>query len=463
MADSIVKYTANGTIREFSIPFDYISRDDVVVLVAGSEATFTFLNDTTVSLAVIPALNTVVVIKRQTSKVPLVDFTDGSTLFEADLDLANQQARYLAEEARDRAENSMELNDADGTWNAKGFRIRNIGEPLTDDEVATKGFVNTSGSSIIAEAIAIRNELYNLSPVVERLPYGSVGYSQYEANTGTFTLFLSEGPQGVQGIEGQVGPNGPQGPVGIEGPRGPEGPRGQTGDTGAEGPTGIQGVTGLQGIKGDQGDRGLEGVQGNLGETGPTGPQGIEGDVGPIGPQGIQGQIGDQGPTGATGPQGDTGLDGVQGNIGETGPTGPQGLTGDTGAQGPEGPTGPQGVEGDTGLQGPLGPVGPVGPQGPEGVEGPRGLQGVTGEQGLLGPQGVLGPIGPQGIQGIQGDVGPDGSQGPDGNMGATPLGLAFGRFFIDDDGVLQIEYYGSADTNDFTIDADGYLFVETV
>ena len=47
--------------------------------------------------------------------------------------------------------------------------------------------------------------------------------------------------------------------------------------------------------------------------------------------------------------------------------------------------------------------------------------------------------------------------------MGATPLGLAFGRFFIDDDGVLQIEYYGSADTNDFTIDADGYLFVETV
>lgn len=412
MADSIVKYTANGTVREYSITFDYISRDDVVVLVGGSEATFTFLNDTTVSLAVIPALNTVVVIKRQTSKVPLVDFTDGSTLFEADLDLANQQARYLAEEARDRAENSMELNDADGTWNAKGFRIRNIGEPINDDEMATKGFVNTSGSSIIAEAIAIRNELYNLSPVIERLPYGSVGYSQYEANTGTFTLFLSEGPQGVQGVEGPVGPNGPQGPEGIEGPRGPEGPRGQTGDTGAEGPTGIQGVTGLQGIKGEQGDRGPEGVQGNIGETGPTGPQG---------------------------------------------------LTGDTGAQGPEGPTGPQGVQGDTGLQGPLGPVGPVGPQGPEGVEGPRGLQGVTGEQGLLGPQGVLGPIGPQGIQGIQGDVGPDGAQGPDGDMGATPLGLAFGRFFIDDDGVLQIEYYGSADTNDFTIDADGYLFVETV
>jgi hypothetical protein len=47
--------------------------------------------------------------------------------------------------------------------------------------------------------------------------------------------------------------------------------------------------------------------------------------------------------------------------------------------------------------------------------------------------------------------------------MGSTPLGLAFGRFFLSDEGELQIEYYGTANDNDFSIDADGYLHVTTV
>jgi hypothetical protein len=47
--------------------------------------------------------------------------------------------------------------------------------------------------------------------------------------------------------------------------------------------------------------------------------------------------------------------------------------------------------------------------------------------------------------------------------MGATPLGLAFGTFSINSDGELQIEYYGDANDNDFSIDADGFLYVTTV
>ena len=90
-------------------------------------------------------------------------------------------------------------------------------------------------------------------------------------------------------------------------------------------------------------------------------------------------------------------------------------------------------------------------------------MQGITGEQGPLGPIGPIGPSGPQGIQGIQGPVGPDGNKGPTGDMGATPLGLAFGTFYLNDEGELMIEYYGDADTNDFRIDAEGFLYVTTV
>ena len=81
MADSIVKYVADGSTSEFSITFPYINRADVTVLVSGVAAAHTFLNDTTITLTSTPEINAIVAIKRQTSKVPLVDFTDGSTLF----------------------------------------------------------------------------------------------------------------------------------------------------------------------------------------------------------------------------------------------------------------------------------------------------------------------------------------------------------------------------------------------
>jgi hypothetical protein len=47
--------------------------------------------------------------------------------------------------------------------------------------------------------------------------------------------------------------------------------------------------------------------------------------------------------------------------------------------------------------------------------------------------------------------------------MGATPLGLAFGRFYLSDEGELMIEYYGQASDNDFTIDENGDLSVTTI
>ena len=51
MADSIVKYTADGTTTDYSITFSYISRDNVVVLVDGVASTaFAFLNDATIVL-----------------------------------------------------------------------------------------------------------------------------------------------------------------------------------------------------------------------------------------------------------------------------------------------------------------------------------------------------------------------------------------------------------------------------
>lgn len=53
------------------------------------------------------------------------------------------------------------------------------------------------------------------------------------------------GPQGPQGVQGEVGPTGPQGetgPQGIQGETGPQGPQGIQGEQGEQGPAGIDGA-----------------------------------------------------------------------------------------------------------------------------------------------------------------------------------------------------------------------------
>jgi hypothetical protein len=78
---------------------------------------------------------------------------------------------------------------------------------------------------------------------------------------------------------------------------GPEGPQGIQGEVGPEGPQGIQGEPGADGLQGIQGETGADGLQGIQGETGSEGPQGIQGDPGADsqvpGPEGPQGPSGD--------------------------------------------------------------------------------------------------------------------------------------------------------------------------
>jgi len=112
---SIVNYVADGSTNQFQIPFTYINQADVVVTVNGATPTFTFLNSTTINIAATPASGAKVIIKRVTPLNALVDFTDGSTLFEADLDLAHQQNRLISEESRDRADSAIATIDANIT------------------------------------------------------------------------------------------------------------------------------------------------------------------------------------------------------------------------------------------------------------------------------------------------------------------------------------------------------------
>jgi len=118
MALARVTYTQSVSgNRNFSVPFPYLSKDHVKVTVNGEAVTFSWLSASSIQLTTAPAIGAKVEVRRVTERNSLlVDFADGSTLTESQLDLASKQNFYLSQEADDLAvESNTIANDAKTT------------------------------------------------------------------------------------------------------------------------------------------------------------------------------------------------------------------------------------------------------------------------------------------------------------------------------------------------------------
>jgi len=108
MAFSYYNYTGDGTTTQYPVAFPYIRREHVLAAVAGSPATFTFVNSSTIQMDVAPANGATVRVYRQTPlTAPLVDFADGATLVAADLDTNAKQSIYTQQELSDSQEEGL--------------------------------------------------------------------------------------------------------------------------------------------------------------------------------------------------------------------------------------------------------------------------------------------------------------------------------------------------------------------
>ena len=130
MAFAIDTYTGNGNTTSFSITFPYIEQAHVIVTVDGVTKTltthYTFSNSSTISFGTAPAASTVIKITRSSNRTArLVDYQDGSTLTEATLDQDANQAFFMAQEAIDVTEGSLNLNASD-EWDATSKKIVNV-------------------------------------------------------------------------------------------------------------------------------------------------------------------------------------------------------------------------------------------------------------------------------------------------------------------------------------------------
>ena len=102
MAYSYTTYTGNGSTTQYAVAFGYIRREHVAVTVAGSAATFTWVNSSLIQMDAAPANGAAVLVYRTTPlAAPLVDFADGATLVAADLDTNARQSIYTQQELDD--------------------------------------------------------------------------------------------------------------------------------------------------------------------------------------------------------------------------------------------------------------------------------------------------------------------------------------------------------------------------
>lgn len=102
MAYSSVTYPGTGSQTDFTFSFAYLEDADIDLLVDDVSVPFTFISESALRATTAPAASTVVTIKRTTSlDSPGVNYADGSTLLEADLDRLALWALYQAQESAD--------------------------------------------------------------------------------------------------------------------------------------------------------------------------------------------------------------------------------------------------------------------------------------------------------------------------------------------------------------------------
>lgn len=253
MEYSLVHYTGDGSNTIFTVPFGYIKKESVrinVDTVPVDPDKIEWLTETSIRLHMVPSEGSDVYIYRDTEKEnPMVDFNDGSTLAEKELDLAVLQLLFICQEAFDALKGETAVEAAQQARTTLKKCLEALAELLENKA----DFDKTVALFRSMACTVVRSK-------------DSPGYAEYDFDTGMLYIGVPEGPAG------------PQGPEGIQGPRGQDGP---------QGPQGIQGVPGPQGEPGRKGDTG------ERGEKGAQGPQGGPGPQGPAGPQGPKGEPGD--------------------------------------------------------------------------------------------------------------------------------------------------------------------------
>lgn len=157
MAVTFIDYTAPAT---YSFTFDYLDVSNVKVYVDGVAKTQgTHYTVQASPKAVIftagnsPTAGAIVRIKRETYRAaPLVDFNNGSTLLESDLDTALKQTLYINQEVSELNDTTLAIEAGSPNYTALNKKITSLAAPTNAQDATNKTYVDTADALKLAKA-----------------------------------------------------------------------------------------------------------------------------------------------------------------------------------------------------------------------------------------------------------------------------------------------------------------------
>jgi hypothetical protein len=157
MALTFIDYTAPAT---YSFTFDYLDVSNVKAYVNGVQKTqgVHYTVQTSPKAVVFtagnaPAAGAIVRIRRETFKLaPLVDFNNGSTLLEVDLDTALKQTLYINQETAELNDTTLALEAGSSNYTALDSRIIDLANPVNAKDAANKTYVDAADTLKVSKA-----------------------------------------------------------------------------------------------------------------------------------------------------------------------------------------------------------------------------------------------------------------------------------------------------------------------
>lgn len=165
---TVYTYPLNGSQQDFSVPFEYLARRFVSVTLIGTAGRrklvlttdFRFTSSTNIRTNTLwtPSSGySWIEVRRETSASDrLVDFTDGSILRASDMNVSQVQTLHVAEEARNAVTDTIGT-DTNGNLDARGRRVVNLVDAVSDADSVTLGQVKAMGNGAYQSAISAKS------------------------------------------------------------------------------------------------------------------------------------------------------------------------------------------------------------------------------------------------------------------------------------------------------------------
>lgn len=202
-----VTYTGNGTQTNFDIPFDYLRKSFVFASINDKATSDFTIDGRTLIFNEAPAEEAIIVIYRKTDTKPLVSWADASVFRSGDMTISQVQQLHIIEEGQDWSRtNSVVLED--DVYNMRFHRVTNVADPVEENDVVTKGYMESVQGGFVQQNTALKDEATKQSGIATTKA-GEASTSASAAKTSeTNAQKWAESPESPDGQDDSESPTG---------------------------------------------------------------------------------------------------------------------------------------------------------------------------------------------------------------------------------------------------------------